>query len=277
MKKFFVLIAVICLIFAVNSPVGAVNFSTGGARLAALQNNDGGWDWPLDDGDPTNVSPPNTIGPIGMGLAQAYLQTGHPDIYDALKDVAVFLQSKTNNFSPSDGYLAAMLDDIFGGTANVDHVTTYFYAKLAAGSYDRNGAGTLYDTEGYVNLIRTARQNQGIANLAAWDIGMGLVGAAAAGADIVPWIGGTKAEIDELDGSSCYDIIGLAGSIYGLAYVGADFDPTAGEHAAAGSLLDLAETLTNYQIDDGGFAWNSGYVSSGNENVQETSYAILAL
>ena len=89
------------------------------------QNNDGGWDWPLDDGDPTNVSPPNTIGPIGMGLAQAYLQTGHPDIYDALKDVAVFLQSKTNNFSPSDGYLAAMLDDIFGGTANVDHVTTY--------------------------------------------------------------------------------------------------------------------------------------------------------
>ena len=276
MKKLCVVIAVIGLVLAINTPVRALDFSAGGMRLVDLQNDDGGWDWPLDDGDPTNISPANTIGPIGMGLAQAYLQTGHPDLHAALEDVADFLQSKTA-FSPSDGYLAATLDDIFGGTANVDYVSANFYDKLAAGTYERNGIS--YDTAGYVNYIRTARQNQGIANLAAWDIGMGLVGAAAAGADITAWLAGTESEVDELDGNGYYDVIGLAGSIYGLAYVGEDYDPIAGEHAGAGNLLDLADTLASYQIDGGGFAWNSAYViaDDGNEVVQETSYAILAL
>lgn len=277
MKKLFTLLTIITLVLTVNSTVEALNFAAGGDRLVDLQNDDGGWDWPLDDGDPTTVSPLNTIGPIGMGLAQAYLQTGDPDYLPALQEVANLLQSKTNNFSPSDGYLAAILDEILGGTSNVDHVKTYFYDPLAGGTYDRNGAGTLYTTEDYVNLIRTVRANQGIANLAAWDIGMGLVGAASVGADTAAWIDGTKAEIDELNGNAYYDVIGLAGGIYGLSYVCEDFDPTAGEHAGASSLLDLADTLASYQIDEGGFTWNSNYVTSGNETVQETSYAILAL
>ena len=52
-------------------------FNAGGDRLGSLQNNDGGWDWPLDDGNPNNASPLNTIGPIAMGLAKAYLYTEH--------------------------------------------------------------------------------------------------------------------------------------------------------------------------------------------------------
>ena len=48
----------------------------GGNRLIALQNDDGGWDWPLDDGVSTNASPTNTAAPIAMGLLAAYENTG---------------------------------------------------------------------------------------------------------------------------------------------------------------------------------------------------------
>ena len=268
----------------INAPESLAAVSASGViqdgadRLATLQNNDGGWDWELDDGNPATGSAANTIGPIGKGLAFAYLNTIDPAHLAALEDVGSYLLTKTNNFSPPDGYLAAQLDAIFGGTTYVAHVKAYFYDPLAAGTYNRKGLGTSYDTAGYVDFIRTNRAGTQ-ANIAAWDIGMGLVGAAAAGADTSAWIAGTKAEIDELDGSKYYDVIGLAGAVYGLAYVGEDFDPTAGEHAAASSLTDLADILTTYQINGGGFAWNSAYVipDDGNESLQETAYAVLAL
>ena len=78
----------------------------------------------------------------------------------------------------------------------------------------------------------------------------------------------------------CGDVVCLAGAVYGLAYVGEDFDPTAGSHAAAGSLADLGAILASYQIlPSGGFAWNSAWVipDDGDESIQETAYAILAL
>jgi len=240
-----------------------VVFQNEADRLADLQNDDGGWDWPLDDGNPAKGSLPSTVGPIAKGLAEAYVYTSDPDHAAALQAVGAFLLAKTNTFSPPDGYLAAALDKIFGGTTYTDHVMTYFYGPLAAGTYDRNGTGTLYDTAGYVNWIRTTRASQGNPNLAAWDIGMGLVGAAAAGADTTAWIAGVKAEIDELDGSADYDVIGLAGAIYGLAHVGEDHDPVAGEHASAGSLADLGMVLAGYQLATGGFTWNSYDLEEG--------------
>ena len=87
----------------------------GGDRLVALQNDDGGWDWPLDDGNPANVSPVNTLGPIAQGLAMAYGVTGDA----ALADAGALFLTKTTNFSPSDGYLAAKLDEIFGGNPRI--------------------------------------------------------------------------------------------------------------------------------------------------------------
>ena len=164
-------------------------FQDGADRLAALQNNDGGWDWPLNDGNPNNVSPKNTVGPIGQGLALAYDYTGDPDHQAALADAGALLLGKQYNFSPSDGYLAATLDQIFAVTTYTNHVKLYFYDPLANGTYDRNGVDTNYDTAEYVNLIRTSRSGSQ-ANLAAWDIGMGLVGAAMVGADTAPWIAG---------------------------------------------------------------------------------------
>ena len=275
MKK----LAVILTIAAVSTIASANVFQAGGDRLEALQQNDGGWDWPLDDGDPTDGSPLNTLGPIAMGLAKAQSQTGDADQLNALSDAGSYLLTKTNNFSPSDGYLAAELDSVFGGTTYVDHVKANFYDPLAAGTYDRNGAGTLYNTAGYVDMINIARANGTDDNMAAWDIGMGLYAANAAGADTTAWIDGTKAEINELNGNGYYDVLGLAGGVMGLAAVGEDFDPTAGEHAGASNLGDLADALAGYQLSTGGFTWNSGYVieDDDNETIQETAYALLAL
>jgi hypothetical protein len=248
----------------------------GGTRLVETQNDDGGWGWPLD-----GVSASNTIGPIGKGLAEAYKDTDDAFMYTALQDVATFLQAKTNYFSPPDGYLAAELDSILGGSTNVDFVNDNYYDLLAAGTYNHKGEGTLYDTPGYINMVRSAREAQGLANLAAWDIGMGVVGADSAGvtgAELDYWIQGVKDEINELDGDLVCDVIGLAGAVYGLAFVGEDFDPTAGEHAAASNLNDLADILASYQVSEsGGFAGNSLLVDPGEEWVQETAYAILAL
>lgn len=270
------------LVVVVSLAIGGVvetAIQNGADRLVSLQNNDGGWDWPLDDGDPNNFSPKNTIGPIAMGLAKVYGKIGFDSYHAALQRAGDLLLAKTNNFSPPDGYLAAELDKHFKGKKYKKHVQKYFYKKLKKGTYNRNGAGVLYNTAGYVNLIRDARFSQGIANLAAWDIGMGLVGAASIGADISAWVEGVKAEIDELDGNESCDVIGLAGALYGLAFVNEDYDSVGGEHEAASSLSDLAEILVGYQIDVGGFTWNSFYVipDDFNETVQETSYAILAL
>jgi hypothetical protein len=248
-----------------------------GNRLADMQYTDGGWGWPL-------TAPPtfkNIHAPITMGLAKAYRATGDPDLYAALEDAGAFFLTKTNDFSPTDGYLAAELDAILGGSTYMQHVWVNFYTPLANGTYDRNGAGTLYDTAGYIQLIHDSRAS--IPNIAAWDIGMGLAAAVTAGvsgSDLDAWIAGTEAEIDNLDGADYYDVIGLAGAIYGLASAGADFDPTAGEHAAAGSLSDLADILALYQIfESGGFAWNKDFVIGYdcNEAAQETAYAALAL
>ena len=260
--------------------------SAAGARLVQTQNTDGGWGWPL-----TGSSAMNTLGPIAQGLAKAYLVTRDASMKTALQKAGTLLLSKTNNFSPCDGYLALQLDLVFGGTTYRDHVNTNFYGKLATvpGSYNRNGAGTLYDTAGYVNLIRTSRASQGIPNLAAWDVGMGLVGAAScgvSGSELQLWIAGTKAEIDELNGNylvSYYDVIGLAGGLYGLAFAKAEFDPSGTNFpglAACSNLRDMANLLATMQISpSGGFAWNSGYVipDDGDEAIQETAYAILAL
>jgi len=270
---------VLVVIFAAGSTgFASLVFQAGGDRLVAIQNNDGGWDSQVGDGDPTNASIRNTVAPIAMGLAQAYRWTGDVGQLTALQNAGNFLLAKTNNFSSCDGYLAVELDSIFGGTTYTSHVKANFYGALAAGAYDRNGGGTLYDTAAYIDLIRTERSGAK-ANLAAWDIGIGLYAADLVEADTSAWLAGTRAEIEELDGNAYYDVLGLAGSILGLASVGQDFDPTAGEHAAASSLSNLGQILASYQIAGGGFAWNMDYVveDAGNEVVQETAYSILAL
>ena len=283
MRKTFLVMTFIAAMLASSAICAATEADDalfdGGMRLDGTQNPDGGWGWPL-----LGASAPNTVGPIAMGLGQSYWNTvndgtANVTMAAALQKAGAFLLTKTTNFSPSDGYLAAFLDGVLGGTTYTAYVKANFYDPLAAGTYNRNGAGILYDTAQYVQLVRDNRASQGIPNLGAWDCGMGLVGAAASGAGTAAWVAGTKAEINELNGDVDYDVIGLAGALYGLAFVREDFDPTAGEHAAASNIHDLANILASYQIAGGGFSWSSNWVipNDGDEATQETAYAILAL
>lgn len=264
------------LAMSLAEPVNALlypDYQAGGDRLISLQNNDGGWDWPLDDGNPSSGSAPNTIAPITMGLAQAYQATGDPDYRDALEDAGDLLLSKTNNFSPSDGYLAAELDAIFGGSTYVSHMESYFYDPLAAGTYDKDGAGINMDTGGYIDSL----SSQGIQNLAAWDVGMGLAAAVLAGAsDTSTWIARTYGELSELklyeadtNGNILYyydfSVLGVAGALYGLSL--------AGEPA----LDSLAQFLVGSQLTTGGFSWHPWATYPGDETIQPTAYSILAL
>jgi len=267
------LIAMSSLLVGVGAGVaGAASLDAlqaGADRLAALQNDDGGWDWPLDDGLANTTSPLNTIGPIGKGLAQAYLQTDGNSHRTALQGAGSLLLSKTNYFSPPDGYLALQLDEVFGGSTYTSFVNANYYGPLSSGAYDYKGLGTLYDTAGYVQMIRDSRAGQGIPNLAAWDLGMGIVGAASAGASTSEWIAGVKAEINELDGTQDdYAELGLAGAVHGLAFVDESFDPTGGDYASADSLSDLADILAGLPLTSG---------AHDGELLQRNAYAILAL
>jgi len=277
----FVAAAAVCLTvgpLSVSAAPVAV-FENGGDRLAGTQNGDGGWGWPL-----SGTSAKNTIAPIAMGLAQAYCETGSAGQLTALQNAGTFFLNKTEKYSTADGYIAAELDAIFSTTIYSDHIKTNYYDKLAAGTYSRDGGVTFLNTAQEIQRVIDGRTNSGIGNLAAWDIGMGLVGAVALGLDSAPWIAGTEATINTLDGGTVvspgyYDVIGLAGAVYGLASAGADFDPTSGEHAAASNLADLAAVLASYQMVTGGFTWNKNFMNPADddETTQETAYAILAL
>jgi hypothetical protein len=57
------------------------------------------------------------------------------------------------------------------------------------------------------------------------------------------------------------------------------YDPVAGPHSSASNLADLGLILADYQLATGGFTWTSSAQGEGqgNETVQETAYAVLAL
>lgn len=268
-------------VFCLGSLAPAGVFQEGADRLVAMQNDDGGWDWPLSDRDPLSSNAPNILAPTGMGLLYAYLWTGDPNHLEALGSVAANLLSKPPRLiTPSDGYLAAALDVVFAVTTHTEYVNEKFYEPLAAGAYDFLGDGTLLvDTSQYIAIMRWLRDRQGASNLAALDCGVGLYAAHLMGADTSAWIAATKAEVNELDGGDIYGVLGLAGAVFGLAAVGEDIDPDEGEHAAADSLADLAAVLAGYQLSTGGFTWNSLSMEedAANETVQETAFAILAL
>jgi hypothetical protein len=244
-----------------------------------LQNNDGGWDSPLDDGNPSSGSDPQMFGFAALGLAKAYQQTGDPCMVAALQKAGTYLLSKVHTFWTVDGTLAVVLDELFGGNTYTNHVKTNFYGPLASGSYADAITGVVdCDTAEYIQAVRNNRTGPS-ANLAAWDLGLALYSAHVVGVDTTEWLAGLKEEIDELDGLYPFDVLGLAGAVFGLAGAGEDYDPQAGQHAAASSLADLAVILSGYQLATGGFTYYSQYLEEGqdNETIQETVYGLMAL
>jgi beta-lactam-binding protein with PASTA domain len=272
-----VLVAGSTVDFVVSMGQPATAMEHGGSRLVELLNNDGGWHMSAN-GDPNSPSDANISGSAAIGLAQAYRQTGDPNMLAALEQAKTFLLGKTDSFAIADGTLAVEFDDVLGGTACTDHVMDNFYDKLATGTYYDAISQTTHDTASYVQLLRDRRFNEGVANMAAWDLGLALHSAHIIGAATAEWVDGVKAEIDELDGNEGYDVLGLAGAVYGLAAAGEDYDPYAGQHASASNLSDLAAILAGYQLETGGFTWRSLYMDPHfDETLKETVYGLLAL
>ena len=274
----------LCLVAA--STVYATDWTTvfqnGADRLTALQNNDGGWDYPLDDGNPDSGTANNCTGPTGMGLVQAYLKTGDSDHLAALQNLSANLQTQRTYtttpyyFSCWDGLLAARLDSILGGTANVDYVKAHFYDELAAGTYEWGGA--YYDTGGFVDGLLARRPGW-----AAWDVGVGLASAGSVGASTSEWVQGTKDALNELEGDTglgSYWVLDLASGVFGLACAGVtDFVGTSGgPFDGVGGVSGLAAILADAQMTSGGFTWDKNTMIPGDdESAQATAYAILGL
>jgi hypothetical protein len=268
----------LAMIFCAAGLASGEVFKPGGDRLVATQNADGGWTFML--AKPAG-SASNIVAPTGMGLLKAYEATGDPNYVTPLKKAGDYLTKKTQEtITPDDGYFAAALDKALGVTTYTDFLKRNFYNPLAADQYDILTGGVWYvDTRQYVSILRWVREQQKMPNLAALDCGIGLYSAGLVKADTSQWVAGTKAEINELDAGDVYDVIGLAGAVLGLASVDADFDPTSGAFAAAKSLVELGDALAACQLSTGGFTWNSKNMAegAGNESVQETAMAILAL
>lgn len=251
----------------------------GGRRLAEVQNTDGGWDWPLDDDDPLAGSQSDTLGTIGLGLASAYKQTSDADLRTALLTAGQLLLQKTDDFYANEGAFAAALDGIFNTTEYSTHVRTAFYDKLAAGTYYDAITGTPNMTTDMYIQNKRDRYIGDEANLAAWDLGLSLYDAASVGAPTAPWGDAVKTALEQITLGNDYDVLGLAGALYGLASTGVECDPLTGPFTAADNLQDLADILASYQLLSGGFTFNTLYLEEdmGNETLQETACAARAL
>jgi hypothetical protein len=212
-----------------------------------------------------------------MGLVKAYKQTGDPNLIVPVQRVRIFLLDKIDNFEVADGALAVEIDNVIGNDFCKDHLQTYFYDKLAAGTYYDSITDSTYDTAGYIQGLRDRRTGY-LANLAAWDLAMALSSAHLMAQDTTLWLDALKAEIDQLDNvSTYYDVLGLAGAIFGLAVTGQDYDPQAGAYADASNLADLVNILAGFQLQSGGFTWWGQFMEPGDETLRETVYAILAM
>jgi beta-lactam-binding protein with PASTA domain len=253
----------------------------GGVRLVELQNADGGWDEPLDDGDPEDGSEPYRFTSVALGLILSQRlnrQSNNSELTAAIERAGSFLISKVYTFAPGDGLLAVELDRVLGGTEYTSYVRSNFYDQLSAGTYADARSGVFdCNTAKYIQAQRD-RLTGSSANFAAWELGLGLYSAYVMEQDTSEWVAGVKAEIDELNVFGSNDVLGLAGAVLGLAVVGEEYDPQAGEHAGASDLSDLAAILSGYQLGTGGFTWHAGFVVEGwDESVRETAYGLMAL
>ena len=257
-----------------------------GERLAAIQCESGSWGWPLDGGCPAGYA--NLVAPTAQGLALAHAATtpASTAMQAAVEGAGDYLLGKVGDFSIADGYLAVTLDEVLGSDVHVDHVRAAFYDRLVAGTYDpaTPADATTYDTAAFLALKR-AQRSGAVANIAAWDLGMGLY-AATLLAERDPgfvvedaWIDAVEAEVEELVAGGYYDVIGLAGALMGLARAQVDdFVPASGAHAGVAGLDGLAAELLALQIPEtGGFTWTFGATAPEDTTTQETAYALLAL
>ncbi len=286
MKKLLSFVLIVMLVCSVSWADTSSIFTAGGVRLGDLQNEDGGWDWPLDDGNPATGSASNTAAPTAMGLLAAYQQTGNIDFLNNAIEAGELIKTVSPPHSTGNGIFMNELSQVTGDASYAADVKTEFYDALAGGTYDKSG--TLYDTASYAQYILDIRASQNYGNLGVWDVGLAAVGAAQLGveqAELDIWADKIEAGLhnwngDYNNGGRYYSVIGLAGGVYGLSALGVTELDTAisgGYLDGMQSLTELADALVSYQADGGGFGIYATYPYDAYTGVQETAYAILAL
>ncbi len=259
-----------------TTPAQAVQ--AGADRVAEVQHTDGKWGWPL-------VAPPtysNVVGPIGLGQIDAYKLTNDADHLASATAAGDALVGLTADWVGSYNPLFLVeLSQLTGNNAYLNQAQNFF-SQLDAGTYMRKGTPT--DTAGFISAVQAGRSGTWV-NLLPWDLAPLAAAAEVAGttAQKDAFVQAMKDGIDTLDSSSpssvYSDTLGLAGGVLGLNWLNEDHDPTTGSFATANSVDDMANMLAALQNANGSWSGHSTITnpSAGDEDLQITAYAVLAL
>jgi hypothetical protein len=259
----------------------------GAEHILDQQCHNGGFGWPHDD---CSVTYHNINGPILLGVLGTYYFTRDPihlvgAVNGGAFDLTYQFSNGEANFATFTPHFLLDLARASGNTTFSTWVSSEFFDELAAGTY---GPDDL-DTAGWIAKIESVRTGAFV-NLRPWEFHtliptaqvLGQIGQSAV------FEQGLLDGLDTLDNSdpsAVYsDIIGLTGAVRGLAFAGRSSFPAISAPLHPGvdgidNLDDLAAYLASLQNLDGSWNWHSNLVSptAGDEDVQTTAYALLAL
>jgi hypothetical protein len=247
----------------------------------------GGFGWPHDDCTATYH---NITAPILLGSLATYYFTREPThIVGPLAGGAYDLGNRFDNGESRFGTFAPMFmaELALAGEnpAFTDHVAGELFDELASGTY---GPDDL-DTSGWISSIETGRTGTWV-NLRPWEFHTLIPAAKLLGQpgqeDLFEQaVLDGLATLDNSDPANVYsDIIGLAGAVRGLGEARRLYFPAVSAPLHSGvdgidNLQDLAFYLASLQNPDGSWYWHSNLAAptTGDEDVQTTAYALLAL
>lgn len=247
----------------------------------------GGFGWPHADCTATFH---NITGPILLGVLGTYSLTfDGNELVGALNGGAFDLaytftngEARFGSFTPAFMLDLALISD---NTTFSTHVSVNLFDELAAGTYGPND----FDTAGWIASIQTGRVGAWI-NLRPWDFHTLIPTSRALGQpgqdDLFEQgvLDGLNT-LDNSDPNTVYsDVVGLAGAVRGLASARRMTFPAISAPLHSGvdgidTLEDLVTYLASLQNPDGSWNWHSNLAAPvvGDEDVQTTAYAVLAL
>jgi len=273
---------ILSIFIFIAGTVHASTFVDGGNRLVNTQMTDGSWEWNLGSG----VSSTNQAAPAGMGLLAAYNQTGDINYLNQAIAAGEFIIANSPTHHTQNGIFMSELSRVTGDNRYADTVKSDYYDALEAGTFEKGGL--FYDTATYAQYILNLRIDQEYDNLALWDLGTAAYGAELIGAsesELVTWGNYIETGLNAWHSAysstgNNYAVLGLAGSILGLAALNQDLDnPISGGDYLDGAMTagDLADILITYQAPSGGFSKYPDYPLDAYAGAQATAFSIIAL
>jgi len=285
-----------------SAPAMAGNVSTdpeflqfmedGGDWLLPLQQPDGSFPWTSTDPGSIFI---NVQAPIGFGLLSAWQATGRVDFRDAAIDVADYLIANQAEFTGGnpvfrsyDAYFLVRLSTVTGTSTYADHVQTFFWDRLQAGTYGPDGDWDIADYVAAEIARRGDRPSTGEV-VAAWDLALVTVAANEAGLNQFnnALMAGVRQALEDAPddsfslGDAGFDVLGLTGGIWAAGITGQSAVPAAGFWAGVTDNQGLAEALLDLQSQEGGFLQSTlaleDPIDPENTVSQQTAFAMLGL